>query len=478
MLFRSQLNTIVTITGTDLFGGGQKISAVTLSGVPVVEISKNTDSQLIVVAQDAPSYNICPVVCHGTCSTCSTAAVDACTQCPGSRRMKNGECTSICDAKTYRKDGQVSATSTISFPGLLEGGFDNAQQRGLETTMQSLIKKSFDAIKFADDRLKDTSTSAKASIVAMEKFGTGVGLEIQIRVVCDHMFYEEVAGSITDMVGDGSMLKELKAQSKAYFYVTKLKFAEQAKASTEQVCQPCHGTCAGCNGPTESDCVACPADKVRYEGKCLNICPGGTFHDKNDDQCKPTTCEDGDAVATANTGAIVRAANTWRYVKRGEIESVTPSSGQVTTPVIIAGTGLRGDGAKVAKVLLANVEAKIQSQADDKVSVVVAANTAGKGNVLLLSSSGATVTRVNGWTHLEAGKFAKATPNEGQIGTKITISGSNLLLGGKKVVAVSLGSVAVEKIVSGTDEGAIVVVVGKSPGAGSAEIVEIGRANV
>ena len=338
--------------------------------------------------------------------------------------------------------------------------------------MQTMVKSSFDAIKTADTRLKNTSTSVTASIMKMEGFASGVGLSITLRVVCDHMFFEEVAGSITDIVGDGTLLKNLKSKSKAYFYVTKLAFSSSPVPNTEEVCKPCHGTCAGCNGPSSDDCAACPKGKVQHGGKCLDVCPGGTFIDPNDLQCKPSACEDGDVVVTANSGAIVRSVNSWRFVKRGKITSVTPSSGQVTTPVVIAGSSLRGEGTNVDKVFLAGVAAQIETEADDSVSVVAQANKAVVGDVLLLSKSGATVTLVNGWRHLEAGKFAKVSPQVGQIGTQITISGSNLLLGGKSVATVTLGSVAVEKIVSYSDT-AIVVIVGASPGAGKAEIVVV-----
>jgi hypothetical protein len=79
-------------------------------------------------------------------------------------------------------------------------------------------------------------------------------------------------------------------------------------------------------------------------------------------------------------------------------------------------------------------------------------DTAGVGDVVLVADSGAVVTLVEGWTYVEAGEITKVEPASGQIGTRVTIYGSNLLAGGDDIDSVKLAGTEVSKIVSATDD--------------------------
>jgi hypothetical protein len=39
----------------------------------------------------------------------------------------------------------------------------------------------------------------------------------------------------------------------------------------------CNSSCKTCNGSTDENCLSCEKDKYLYNGKCLSICPNGTF---------------------------------------------------------------------------------------------------------------------------------------------------------------------------------------------------------
>jgi hypothetical protein len=113
-----------------------------------------------------------------------------------------------------------------------------------------------------------------------------------------------------------------------------------------------------------------------------------------------------------------------------------------------------GGGSDVATVTLGGVEAAVSAGASATSIEVTAASpdTAGVGDVVLVADSGAVVTLVEGWTYVEAGEITKVEPASGQIGTRVTIYGSNLLAGGDDIDSVKLAGTEVSKIVSATDD--------------------------
>jgi hypothetical protein len=150
---------------------------------------------------------------------------------------------------------------------------------------------------------------------------------------------------------------------------------------------------------------------------------------------------------------------------------VTPASGQKGTLVNITGSGLLGHGSAVVSVTLAGVAVQnlVVSNEDTFVTVSAAEKlAAGPGDVVVTADTGATVTAVNGWTYLAQGVIASVTPASGQIGTRVTIRGSNLLGGGSSFLHVRLAGVEVQSITSQSD--ALVEVVAAAGYAGSGQI--------
>ena len=386
----------------------------------VQTITTNTEGQLIVVTERAGSNNICPVVCHGSCDGCSGNGADECSGCPDSlRAADDGTCFSVCENGEYRANGTVVFTMAASFNGVIADQFDSAEGSTLESVVEGI----------------GSGLGAKVSFVSAERISASeqVGAILTATLEAPHASFEELRDGITASIEEGYLLALLKQESQAYFYTTAAAFATNLSADLSDTCLGCDNSCNGCTGPSSSECISCDDDHWILEGECFADCPSGYFADPYDYKCKPVDCEFGDVVLTADSGAIVVSENSWKYVAEGQIAEVTPSSGQVTTPVVISGMALRGAGDNVINVTFAGVLATITEESDTEVSVVAAASVAGTGDVVILSNAGATVTLEDGWQHLKAGSITSVSPGAGQLGTLITVSGSNMKLGGSSI---------------------------------------------
>ena len=192
-----------------------------------------------------------------------------------------------------------------------------------------------------------------------------------------------------------------------------------------------------------------------------------------------TTADAGSGVVvlTADSGAIVTGSPSWEYLETGDISSVSPTSGQLGTRVDIGGERLLAGGDELASVTLAGAAATIVNQSNSVVSVVAIDNLAGTGDVVLTSVTGAVVTEDNGFKYIELGNITSVSPSEGQTGTYVTISGTNLLGGGARYVSITLGGTAIRELVGGAtralggDTSVIVRADGASAGAGNVQMV-------
>merc|ERR1712127_561110 len=113
-----------------------------------------------------------------------------------------------------------------------------------------------------------------------------------------------------------------------------------------------------------------------------------------------------------------------------------------------------GGGSDVVQVTLAGVDATISAGASaTSIEVTAAAPAAsGGGAIVLIADSGAIVTLDDGWNYVDAGEITKISPASGQVGTRVTIYGSNMLAGGATIDSVKLAGVEVAEIVSSSDE--------------------------
>lgn len=145
-------------------------------------------------------------------------------------------------------------------------------------------------------------------------------------------------------------------------------------------------------------------------------------------------------VITADSGAQVSSgADSFTYVANGEIQDVSPSSGQERSPVTITGERLLGGGDSAETVTLAGLEAEVDSSTATEVVVFAARSaTATAGDIVITADSGAIVTASDAWEYIEPGVVDAVTPASGQEGTEVVITGSLLLGSGTSATFVSL----------------------------------------
>lgn len=151
------------------------------------------------------------------------------------------------------------------------------------------------------------------------------------------------------------------------------------------------------------------------------------------------TAGTGDVVILADSGAVLRIEDAWRYLETSIIYRITPTSGQKGTLTTIDGDRLHGGGNYVATVTLAGTEAEILGSGDRLINLRVNyAGSGSAGDVVVVSDSGAITTLVNGWTQHVDAEITTLTPSKGELGTIVVISGERLLGGGDHISKVVL----------------------------------------
>jgi mucin-19 len=152
----------------------------------------------------------------------------------------------------------------------------------------------------------------------------------------------------------------------------------------------------------------------------------------------------GDVVVTADTGAVATLEGGFVYYTKGEVNDVSPSSGQYGSIVTTSGVALRARGTKVVEVTLGGVLASIISEDNDQVVVQAASgpNFRELGAVVLTSDTGAkVVTGDEEWTYLRPSKIESISPPSGRANSRITIFGFDLCGGGDEIVNATLAGV-------------------------------------
>ena len=151
-------------------------------------------------------------------------------------------------------------------------------------------------------------------------------------------------------------------------------------------------------------------------------------------------------------GELARLNNGFRYVQEGEIVKVTPRNGQQGTIVTIVGYGLLGGGSFIESAILADLSTTVVDSNNTLVLLKVTGNgdysNDKLGDIILTANTGAITIQPRGWTATIPAVISNVQPIEGQLGTYVNITGSNLLQDGLKISSVQLAGVDVYSIVS------------------------------
>jgi len=175
-----------------------------------------------------------------------------------------------------------------------------------------------------------------------------------------------------------------------------------------------------------------------------------------------------DAIVTSNTGSVVTLDEAYLPNQlEANITAVSPSSGQVGTVIEIEGRALLGGGNAVESVTLNGAEVlRIYPGANDSHIVVSAGNGTGAGAIVITSDTGAIARLNNAWEYTSIGLITAISPQRGTRGTRVVISGQNLLGAGSSIISVTLASVEVGTIVDFNSTAVTVIAAGSGPGRG------------
>jgi len=134
----------------------------------------------------------------------------------------------------------------------------------------------------------------------------------------------------------------------------------------------------------------------------------------------------GDVVIQTATDVTLTLEDAFEYLPASMIYNVEPAVGHFGTQVVITGVSLLG-GAEIVSVTLAGEEASVQSSSDEEIKITATNSELGKvGQVIITSSEGVTVARLDGWTYVAQATITGVSPGSGQEGTRATIEGTNL----------------------------------------------------
>ena len=367
---QGQFDAVVTIVGTELFGYGNSLASVALSGVGASIV---TSSSSVVVVTAAAS--------GATGSGAVTLTADT------------GAVVTIADAWQYVAVGDIATVSpsqgqldtkvTMVGTDLLCGGTGLLGVALANVAAQTI----------------ESATSTQVVVVADGSNATATG---------DIVFYCENGGTVRKVNG--------------FSYVAPPVFS----AVTPNEGQT--GTVVVITGSSLLSGATALSSVTLNQNTATIV----SQNDTRIEVIAPTTTTAGlgDVVLLANTGAVATGSNLYTSLEEGDITLVNPSSGQGMTVVSVTGSNLLGGGSSVT-ISFNGANAAIGSFSNTLIQVVIAVNpTTGIGDIVITANTGATVTEANGWEQLVEGAVSAVTPNNGQVGTRVEISGARLLGGG------------------------------------------------
>ena len=168
---------------------------------------------------------------------------------------------------------------------------------------------------------------------------------------------------------------------------------------------------------------------------------------------------EGPILVQSNMNTTTISAQNFTYLSEGVIFSVSPTRGRNGTVISIEGENLLGGGAQVQSVILAGGQAVIVNQSSSLVFVMAPLGPCLTGDILLISDTNAHVRRVDGWTTVQTGTVDSVTPSQGQYGTRVTITGANLLSGGSGISTLIFNNVVLDVVSSSDTE--VVAMIGQ-----------------
>ena len=151
----------------------------------------------------------------------------------------------------------------------------------------------------------------------------------------------------------------------------------------------------------------------------------------------------GPIIIIAESGATHSSSREFNFTYIGiQVTQVSPHTGTRGTLVTLSGDNLLAGGTTVISVIIARIPASVQEAKTSTISFTAgsSATASDPGNITYLMDTGARVQVINSWRYLMPGEVTFVTPLVGQMGTIISITGTNLFGGGSHAEAVFLSS--------------------------------------
>ena len=443
-----QIGTHVTLSGTGLRGGAANSTRIMLGELEATAIVYDTDTEVVVVSPRPEHEPKCasgtilhigtcvtkcpsdtyPAVasdnglrcqpCHSSCDTCSGGGADECLSCASSLLLNNKRCTSFCfdDGEALYRDGQSCSACNAACSRCV----------GALAT---------DCVTCADDSLVLHERECIAECPETMFYNTEVGQCTPCMNNCKKCtsteFCRDVYGPFRVHLLASSNAEVAKENSWSYNPTGRIDgvVPNVGQVGTKVVI---NGISLRGSGPAVDFVylVEVLADIIKQEDEQVVVV------------AKARLGGGGSVVLVSSSGAIVSAEDAFTYADEGKVNKVDPPLGQFGTRVRLTGSALLGGGTGVSSLTLAGVGVEsIGFVSSTAIDVVVAEGSAGSGAVIITSNTGAVVTEADGFAYIEKAHNIALTPNAGQQGTRIAISGVGMLQGGTSAATVTFGSV-------------------------------------
>jgi hypothetical protein len=465
--------TEVTISGSRLRGGGSNIAKVTLAGVDA-DISSESDDEVAVVA-GAGNIGAGDVVVIAN----------------------SGALTTFDDAWTYTEPGEISTVNPSSGQSGTLVSIAGSALHGGGTEIVAVSLAGIDAeIIFENDTLVEVVAGEKSNSET-EIGAVSVTSDTGAVITLDDSWTYTVAGAILEVLPNSGQYgtrvlitgETLDGSGNAIVSVSLAGYEAEIVAANDTVVQIIAGE--GSEEESVGDVVltadtgakVTSSDAWTYiiPGRILvvdpnqgqlgtnlvvsgvDVCGGGTevvsvtlvgisatITNQRDCSLVAATAGEygtnvqGDVVLVSDTGAIVTSSDGWTYVSAGTISSVIPAAGQGGSLVTVVGESIFGGGTTAASVTLSGVPATIVGANDNSSYLVVRANDgpaeggSRTGDIVVVGNSGVETRSLASWSY---SVIDSISPNTGQQGTLVTITGTNLLAGGEGIASVELAGV-------------------------------------
>ena len=400
--------TVVTITGSRMFGGGSEAATVLLNTIPASRILVNDESFIQVVA--------------GASSTALSA----------------GRIQIIANTGAFVNSELSEAAFTYLQPETVN--FSPSQgQNGTRVTLSGTRFHNGEGIS------RVTLAGIEATIESNSSIIVRAGRPSRLESFEGPVIVESMFGTITESTMNFTYLEEGLILS-----VT----PAQGQNATNVYIEG-EGLFGGGISVDDVYLAGVMATVDDMSSTSINVTAG--------EQVDATT---GDILIVSNTGAYVRRINGWTYVQQGVITAIDPPQGQYGTRITIFGERLTSGGDSVQQVFINNVLAVVSS---DNGTVVVAIagepenGEAFNGTVTLISNDGGRLESDFEWSYLNQSNITDVTPQNGTGNTSVMVSGTRLLGGGTRIVSVSVADIEALQILEGGSDSFVRFLTGVNP---------------